>query len=211
MASSSPPHRSDDSDGEDYDHLMSAVIPVSSLACIRKRNADHLDSDDAPLPSLNLALQWVNSNHLESIIAFANRKRLRPDQVTAIETHARDPLPVQLSKIYILGLTNENALAKFQAAKPTFEINSALKTNITRAVNATLCSSNISQYRGETRKNDVQALLLCFRWGNFVAGTEHDQAAMDIVQKSITDAFIQSRSIIKEIMKSVENPLKQCT
>jgi hypothetical protein len=68
--------------------------------------------------------------------------------------------------------------------------------------------------------------LLRFRWGNFVAGTEHDQAAMDIVQKSIADAFTQSRSIIKkevreqsllisllliiliprQIVKSVENP-----
>lgn len=67
--------------------------------------------------------------------------------------------------------------------------------------------------------------MLRFRWGNFVAGTEHDQAAMDIVQKSIADAFTQSRSIIKkevrepsllisllliliprQIVKSVENP-----
>ncbi|KAF7350243.1 hypothetical protein MVEN_01327800 [Mycena venus] len=224
MASSSPPRRSDDSDDDDYDRLMSAVTPVSSPARTRKHNADHLDSDDVPPSSLNLALQRVNGNHLESIIAFANRKRLRPDQITAVETYAGDPLPVQLSKIYVLGLANENALAKFQAAKPTFEINSALKTNITRAVNATLCSSNISQYRGETGKNDVQVSFdlgwhrsysmlafrhYCsrFRWGNFVAGTEHDQAAMDIIQKSIADAFTQSRSIIKkEIVKSVENP-----
>ncbi|KAJ7347292.1 hypothetical protein DFH08DRAFT_1002059 [Mycena albidolilacea] len=212
MASSSPPRRSDDSDDEDYDRLMSATTPVSSPTRTRKRNtdhldSDHLDSDDAPLPSLNLALQRVNGNHLESITSFATRKRLRPDQITAVEMHAGDPLPVQLSKIYILGLANENALAKFQAAKPTFEINSALKTNMTRAVNATLCSSNISQYRGETGKNDIQALLLRFRWGNFVPGTEHDQAAMDIVQKFIADAFTQSRSIIKkEIVKSVEIP-----
>ncbi|KAJ7800827.1 hypothetical protein B0H14DRAFT_2615856 [Mycena olivaceomarginata] len=161
MASLSPPRRSDDSDDDDYDRLMSAVTPVFSPARTRKRNAnhldsDHLDSDDVPPSSLNLALQRVNGNHLESIIAFANRKRLRPDQIIAVETHAGDPLPVQLSKIYVLGLTNENALAKFQAVKPTFEINSALKTNITRAVNATLCSSNISQYRGETGKNVVQ-------------------------------------------------------
>ncbi|KAJ7693295.1 hypothetical protein B0H14DRAFT_3531177 [Mycena olivaceomarginata] len=148
MASSSSPRRSDDSDDQDSDHLMFAVTLVSSPARTRKRNADHLDSDhldsdDAPLPSLNLALQRINGNHLESIIAFANWKRLHPDQ---------------LSKIYILGLANENAHAKFQAAKPTFEINLALKMNITWAVNATLCSSNISQYRGETGKNNIQSL-----------------------------------------------------
>ncbi|KAJ7369195.1 hypothetical protein DFH08DRAFT_948047 [Mycena albidolilacea] len=71
-----PPRRSNDSDDYDYDRLMSAVTPVSSPARTRKRNADHLDSDhldsdDAPPSSLNLALQRVNGNHLESIIAFA--------------------------------------------------------------------------------------------------------------------------------------------
>ncbi|KAJ7302191.1 hypothetical protein DFH08DRAFT_826817 [Mycena albidolilacea] len=75
-----------------------------------------------------------------------------------------------------------------------------------------LCSSNISQCRGETGKNDIQSLLSRFHWGNFVVGTDHDQAAMDVVQKFIADIFTQSRSIIKkellpfQIVKSVENP-----
>jgi hypothetical protein len=68
-----------------------------------------------------------------------------------------------------------------------------------------------------------QALLCRHRWGNFVVGTEHDRAAMDIIQKFIGDAFTQSRSIIKkevrqsyltsstftiwlQIVKSVEMP-----
>ncbi|KAJ7833463.1 hypothetical protein B0H14DRAFT_2591492 [Mycena olivaceomarginata] len=58
MASSSPPRRSDDSDSDDYDRLMSAVTLVSSPARTRKRNTDRLDSDDVPPSSLNLALQW---------------------------------------------------------------------------------------------------------------------------------------------------------
>ncbi|KAJ7803684.1 hypothetical protein B0H14DRAFT_2613131 [Mycena olivaceomarginata] len=186
MASLSPPRRSDDSDNEDYDSLMSAVTPVKTPAPNRKRNTDHLNGSDEPLPSLDLSLM---------------------QQLTAVETFARDPIPVQLGKIFATCLANENTLAKFQAVKPTFEINSALKTNITRTVNAMLCSSNISQYRGETGKNDVQALLSRYLWGNFVVGTEHDQAAMDIVQKFIAEVFTQSRSIIKkELVKSVESP-----
>jgi hypothetical protein len=68
-----------------------------------------------------------------------------------------------------------------------------------------------------------QALLCRHRWGNFVVGTEHDRAAMDVIQKFIGDAFTQSRSIIKkevrrcylissmfsiwlQIVKSVETP-----
>ncbi|KAJ7194511.1 hypothetical protein GGX14DRAFT_404556 [Mycena pura] len=207
MASSSPPRRSDDSDDENYDSLMSAITPLSTPAAPRKRNADHLDTSDVPLPLLDLALQRVNGNHLGAITAFATRKRLRPEQLTAIETFARDPIPVQLGKIFATCLANENTLAKFQAAKPTFEINSALKTNITRAVNAMLCSTNIPQYRGETGKSNIQSLLIRYRWGNFVIGTEHDQAAMDVVQKFIAEVFTQSRSIIKkELVKSVENP-----
>ncbi|KAJ7842590.1 hypothetical protein B0H13DRAFT_1909764 [Mycena leptocephala] len=50
-----------------------------------------------------------------------------------------------------------------------------------------------------------QALLCRHCWGNFVVGTEHDRAAMDVIQKFIGDAFTQSHSIIKkEIVKSVE-------
>jgi hypothetical protein len=98
----------------------------------------------------------VNGNHLGAITAFATRKYLRPEQLTAVYTFAGDPIPVQLGKIFVICLANENTLAKFQAAKLTFEINSALKTNIMRAVNTILCSSNISQYRGETGKNDIQ-------------------------------------------------------
>ncbi|KAJ7917333.1 hypothetical protein B0H13DRAFT_2443035 [Mycena leptocephala] len=206
--SSSPP--ANDSDDDDYQNLMSTATPVTTPnRNTRKRNADHLGDANhgLPLPSLELSLVRTNGNHLGVITSFAARKRLRPEQLTAVEAFARDPLTVQLGKLYATCLANENTLAKFQAAKPRFEINSALKTNLTRAVNAMLCSSKISQYKGETGKNDILALLCRHRWGNFVVGTEHDRAAMDIIQKFIGDAFTQSRSIIKkEIVKSVETP-----
>lgn len=158
MASSSSPGSVDHSDDEDdYGALMSTVSPNTSPTVSRKRNGDHLDTDDdnLPLPSLDLALR-ANGNHVGAITAFATRKRLRPEQMTALEVFMADPIPVQLGKIFALGLATDNTLAKFQAAKPPFEINSALKTNITRAVNAMLCSSKASQYKGETGKNDVQ-------------------------------------------------------
>jgi hypothetical protein len=43
-----------------------------------------------------------------------------------------------------------------------------------------------------------QSLLSQHHWGNFVVGTEHNQAAMDVVQKFIAEVFTQSRSIIKK-------------
>ncbi|KAJ7811766.1 hypothetical protein B0H13DRAFT_1926529 [Mycena leptocephala] len=200
MASSSSPRSVDHSDDEDdYGTLMSTVSPNTSPTVSRKRNGDHLDTDDdnLPLPSLDLALR-ANGNHVGAITAFATRKRLRPEQMTALEVFMADPIPVQLGKIFALGLATDNTLAKFQAAKPPFEINSALKTNITRAVNAMLCSSKASQYKGETGKNDVQSLLIRHRWGNFVIGTEHDKAAMDVILKFIGETYTQSRSIIKK-------------
>ncbi|KAJ7302190.1 hypothetical protein DFH08DRAFT_978047 [Mycena albidolilacea] len=108
MASSSPTRRSDDSEDEDYDRLMSAVTPVTSPARSRKRNTDHLDPSDVPPSSLDLALQRVNGNHLGAISAFATRKRLRPEQLTAVDTFAGDPIPVQLGKIFAICLANEN-------------------------------------------------------------------------------------------------------
>ncbi|KAJ7856008.1 hypothetical protein B0H13DRAFT_2357614 [Mycena leptocephala] len=210
MASSSSSRSVDHSDDEDdYGAQMSTVSPNTSPTVSRKRNDDHLDTDDdnLPLPSLDLALR-ANGNHVGAITAFAIRKRLRPEQMTALEVFMADPIPVQLGKIFAWGLATDNTLAKFQAAKPPFEINSALKTNIIWAVNAMLCSSKASQYKGETGKNDVQSLLIRHRWGNFAIGTEHDKAAMDIVLKFIRETYSPSRSIIKkEIVKSLELPV----
>ncbi|KAJ7222557.1 hypothetical protein GGX14DRAFT_558649 [Mycena pura] len=187
MASSCPSRTSspDFGDEDEYSNLMSTVTPISS-------------------PARKLALR-PNGNHLQVIGAYATRKRLRPEQVAEVESFFSDPFPVQMAKLFVNVKANENALAKFQAAKPKFEINSDLKTNLTRATNATLCSIQITQYRGEAAKNDVQTLLTRHRWGNFVAGTEHDKAAMDVIQKFIGDVLTQSRSAIKkEIVKSVE-------
>lgn len=49
-----------------------------------------------------------------------------------------------------------------------------------------------------TYQDSLQTLLTRHRWGNFVAGTEHDQAAMDVIQKFIGDVLTQSRSAIKK-------------
>ncbi|KAF7352113.1 hypothetical protein MVEN_01174300 [Mycena venus] len=200
---SSSPHINDNDD--DYDLLMSNVTPSSSPT--RKRTADdaQLNENDLEEPLPSALVLRPNGNHLRAITSFATRKRLRPEQVTEVEAFVNDPPSVQLAKIFVSLKANENMLAKFQAAKPHFEINAALKTNLTRAVNAMLCSSKITQYKGEIAKNDVQTLLLRHRWGNFVVGTEHDKFSMDTVQKFIGDVFTQSRSVIKkEIVKSVE-------
>ncbi|KAJ7501895.1 hypothetical protein B0H11DRAFT_2368791 [Mycena galericulata] len=208
MASSSSPRRLfDDDDDDDYSNLMSTTTPVTSPA--RKRSADDANLDEPPASISGALSLRPNGNHLQAVATYATRKRLRPEQVAEIEGFLNDPVPVQMAKLFVNLKAQENTLAKFQAAKPKFEINSALKTNITRAVNATLCSSHITQYKGEAARNDVQTLLIRHRWGNFVVGTEHDKSAMDIVQKFIGDVFTQSRSIINkepEIVKSVEVP-----
>jgi hypothetical protein len=98
MRSSSPPP-ADDSDDDNYQDLMSTATPVTTPnRNTRKRNADHLGDDGLPLPSLELSLVRTNGNHLGAITSFAARKRLRPEQLTAVEAFARDPLPVQLGE-----------------------------------------------------------------------------------------------------------------
>ncbi|KAJ7794830.1 hypothetical protein B0H13DRAFT_2512084, partial [Mycena leptocephala] len=167
--SSSPPP-ADDSDDDNYQDLMSTATPVTTPnRNTRKRNADHLGDDGLPLPSLELSLVRTNGNHLGAITSFAARKRLRPEQLTAVEAFARDPLPVQLGKLY-------------PPASPTRTPSQSFKLRN----HSTPVSS---------------------RWGNFVVGTEHDRAAMDVIRNSLVMPLPQSRSIIKkEIVKSVETP-----
>ncbi|KAJ7165452.1 hypothetical protein C8R43DRAFT_1122174 [Mycena crocata] len=196
-------------DDDDYSVLMSTATPVTSPA--RKRTADDADLDSDAASSTSGALPVAiraNGNHLQVISAYATRKRLRPEQVTEVENFLSDPVPVQLAKLFVNQKATENALAKFQAAKPKFEINGDLKANLTRATNATLCSTHLTQYKGEAAKNDIQTMLMRHRWGNFVAGTEHDKAAMDTIQKFIGEALTQQRAAIKkEIVKSVLQPV----
>ncbi|KAF8206101.1 hypothetical protein K438DRAFT_2092440 [Mycena galopus ATCC 62051] len=140
--------------------------------------------------TLVLALR-SNANDIRILTSFATHKRLRPEQVTAVTTMLNEPHHVQMAKIFAAVLANENALARFQAAKPKFQINSDLKTNLTRAVNLMLFSRKITEYKGDVAKNTVQTLLLRVRhhWGNFVVGTEHDKSSMDVVSKFLGDVL----------------------
>ncbi|KAJ7367151.1 hypothetical protein DFH08DRAFT_797983 [Mycena albidolilacea] len=185
---------------------MSAVTPTSTPHRKRTVHDAQLDDDDSETPPLPGALVLqTNGNHLRMMSSYATRKRLRPEQLAEVESFLRDPPAVQMAKIFIDMKATKNALDKFQAAKPQFEINAALKANLTRAVNAILCSSQVTHYKGDSTKSEVQTLLFRHRWGNFVIGTEHDKSSMDTVTKFIADVFTQSRSIMKkEIVKSVE-------
>jgi hypothetical protein len=163
--SSSPPHNNsplfDDDDEDNYQNLMSAVTLTSTPH--RKRTAhdaqlDDNDSETPPLPGA-LVLQ-TNGNHLRMISSYATRKHLRPEQLAEVESFLRDPPAVQMARIFIDMKATKNALNKFQATKPQFEINAALKINLTRAVNAILCSSQITHYKGDSTKSEVQVSFL---------------------------------------------------
>ncbi|KAJ7651072.1 hypothetical protein FB45DRAFT_889558 [Roridomyces roridus] len=194
-----------DSDDGDYSALMSVQSPLPSPARKRTSGDAGLDEEEEEDDSSTAARVVPNGNHLQNVSAYAARKRLRHEQIAEIETFLGDPAPVQRTKLFIDIKSLENQLAKFQAAKPKFEVNSDLKTNLTWAVNAALCSPNITQYKGEDARNDIVTLLTRHHWGNFVVGTENDSAAMDVVVKCIGDIFTQSRSTMKkEIVASVE-------
>ncbi|KAJ7797451.1 hypothetical protein B0H14DRAFT_3493725 [Mycena olivaceomarginata] len=173
---------------------MSAVTPTSTPHRKRTAHDAQLDDDDSETPPLPGALVLqTNGNHLRMISSYATRKHLRPEQLAEVESFLRDPPAVQMAKIFIDMKVTKNALDKFQTAKPQFKINAVLKTNLTRAVNVILCSSQVTHYKGDSTKSEVQTLLFRHRWDNFVIGTEHDKSSMDIVTKFIAD-----------IVKSVE-------
>ncbi|KAF8145505.1 hypothetical protein K438DRAFT_1991796 [Mycena galopus ATCC 62051] len=176
--------------------MSSTALPSSSPP---RASSPVDDEDDYAQLMLNATPVLCFSSPMGIIFtAFATRKRLHPEQISEVEGFVNDPPAVQLAKIFVTLKANENVLATFQAAKPQFEINTALKTNITRAVNAMLCSSKITQYKGETAKSNVQTLLLRHRWGNFVVGTEHDKFSMDTIMKFIRGVFMQSRLTVKK-------------
>ncbi|KAJ7808636.1 hypothetical protein B0H14DRAFT_3482142 [Mycena olivaceomarginata] len=174
---------------------MASSLPPSSSP--PRNNSPPFDDDDED--------NYQNLMSAVTPTSTPHRKRTAHDAQLDNDDSETPPLPVQMAKIFIDMKATKNGLDKFQAAKPQFEIKAALKTNLTRVVNVILCSSQVTHYKGDSTKSEVQTLLFRHRWGNFVIGTEHDKSSMDTVTKFIADVFTQSCSIMKkEIVKSVE-------
>ncbi|KAJ7364337.1 hypothetical protein DFH08DRAFT_798697 [Mycena albidolilacea] len=141
----------------------------------------------------------TNQNIVSAARQYAERKRLRSDQVTALEVFlnvSRTPLPLRGQDAH-RPLGPRNQVEKIVTSKPTFEVSEDCKTNIRKYAPAVLLSSKINVYKGEGITHILTDIIKRHRF-DLPPGVEHVPADWAKVLAIVQDALMQTRSKVKK-------------
>ncbi|KAF7335903.1 hypothetical protein MSAN_02327400 [Mycena sanguinolenta] len=203
---SSRPTSSFSDDNDDFRGMMDAMAQSSPIAPrFAKRthntmigNNDTSDDDtNTVAPPAALATQSIsaNQNIITAVRLYAEKKRLRIDQIT--ETEAFVTMLVNT-----LALVNQ--LKKFEDSKAPFEISADLSVNIKKYAPAVLLSSKTNVYKGDTTTDVLLAIIKKYRF-NIPLGLENIPADWAKIVAACQEALTQKRSTIK---KAIDASLK---
>ncbi|KAJ6556091.1 hypothetical protein B0H19DRAFT_1262202 [Mycena capillaripes] len=200
----STPFDDDDDDFRAMKDTMahsSPVAPPAGNAPKRTHGAmmgdDDTTSDNeqetAPAPPFALA----NQNLVAAAKHYAERKRLRIDQITEAEVFLKDPPSLRDVKLLINTFALVNQLQKFNDSKAPFEVSTDLSTNIKKYAPAVLLSSKINVYKGDTATDGLMAIIKIYRF-DIPLGLENIPADWGKIVAVAQEALTQTRSTIKK-------------
>ncbi|KAJ7306935.1 hypothetical protein DFH08DRAFT_1073190 [Mycena albidolilacea] len=211
---SSRPSTPVDSD-DDIRNAMTQETPTAPrTSAASKRNHaamagdDNTGSDDergsgGALP-LNLTLP--NQNVVAAAKHYAEKKRLRGDQLTELGLFLKEPASLReaklLTNIFALG----NQLEQVVASKPSFELSPDLETNIQKYAPAILLSDKIASYKGECPTTCLTEVIKRLRF--IPDGLENIPADWGKVVSYSEYSLTQRRSKIKKVIRSSLKPQK---
>ncbi|KAJ7671104.1 hypothetical protein B0H14DRAFT_3690667 [Mycena olivaceomarginata] len=139
----------------------------------------------------------TNQNIVSAARQYAERKRLRGDQVTALEVFLNEPPSLReakmLTDLWALG----NQVEKIVTSKPAFEVSEDCETNIRKYAPAVLLSSKINVYKGEGITHILTDIIKRHRF-DLPPGVEHVPADWAKVLAIVQDALTQTRSKVKK-------------
>ncbi|KAJ7686814.1 hypothetical protein B0H17DRAFT_1204021 [Mycena rosella] len=158
------PHQSD----LDVDAQLAAAMaaesplpptPLGRNPLKRPRTNDDDDSqnedDDGDLltsiaPSRPSGDATANANRNVLVFAkqFATHKRLRPTQISEVETFAADPIATRQIKMYTVMLAIEGRLEAMRTATADFKVSASLNKNLQRLALGILVSPQLAAYKG---------------------------------------------------------------
>ncbi|KAJ6481966.1 hypothetical protein C8R45DRAFT_1151229 [Mycena sanguinolenta] len=153
------------------------------------------DNDNDTVPTFALP----NQNVVMTVQRYGERKRLRPEQLTAVALFVQDPPAVREAKLLINVLHLENELGKIITSAPQFEVSPALEKNVHDLAIAVLLSSKISAYKGSVPTNTLLEIIKKQRF-DLPVGIENRPADFAKVITAVQDAFTQLRSKIKKAL-----------
>ncbi|KAJ7330335.1 hypothetical protein DFH08DRAFT_966895 [Mycena albidolilacea] len=139
----------------------------------------------------------TNQNIVSAARQYAERKRLRSDQVTALEVFLNEPPSLReakmLTDLWALG----NQVEKIITSKPAFEVSEDCETNIRKYAPAVLLSSKINVYKGDGIKHILTDIIKRHRF-NLLPRVEHVPADWTKVLAIVQDALTQMCSKVKK-------------
>ncbi|KAF7342691.1 hypothetical protein MSAN_02027000 [Mycena sanguinolenta] len=171
--------------------------PPWSKTAGSKRNHNAMansESDDEQHPSgtgTTLTVVAANQNIVAATKLYANKKRLRSDQVPELEQFAIDPPSLREVKLFanLLFLGNEVSKSRHCPAL----------TNINKYAPAVLLSSKITTYKGNAATDLLLIILKKYRF-DIPPGLEHYLANWAKIVTAVQYALTQRRSKIKKLI-----------
>ncbi|KAJ7761725.1 hypothetical protein B0H16DRAFT_1809836 [Mycena metata] len=150
-----------------------------------------------PTPlSLSTGNILVSRNTTTVVHHHAKKQRLRPEQMTQVDTFMTDSQTIRETKLYIGILGIQNDLQKIIAAKPAYS-----GTNIQVYVAPVLLSPKLATYKGTEPVQLVFNIIKKYRFDT-PAGFENIPADAAKITTTIEEAFTQGRSKFKKILFS---------
>ncbi|KAJ7648431.1 hypothetical protein B0H17DRAFT_959032 [Mycena rosella] len=154
-----------------------------------------------------------NQNLVAVAKRYAERKRLRTDQVTEVEVFlnvgpsdpllyapelsSKDSASAREVKMFVNMFALENKIDKIVTAKAAYQVSPNLNKNIINYAPAVLLSSKVTEYKGQGVTNILLAILKKHRF-DLPAGIENIPADWAKVIDVVKEALTQKRSKIKQ-------------
>ncbi|KAJ7040961.1 hypothetical protein C8F04DRAFT_1305675 [Mycena alexandri] len=167
------------------------------------RSSDATENDyrmpAAPLAALSTGNILVSRNVTSTLHNHAKKQKLRPDQMTQVDTFLTDSQTIRETKLYIGILGLQNDLQKIIAAKPAYSVSPELKANIQTYIAPVLLSPKLTAYKGSEPVQIIFNLVKKYRF-DAPAGFENNPADAGKITATIEDAFTQGRSKFKKLL-----------
>ncbi|KAJ7788682.1 hypothetical protein B0H14DRAFT_3576126 [Mycena olivaceomarginata] len=191
----------------------SPLGPSPSLS-LSKRTHFAMANDDEPegQPAIQ---PLVNQNIVSAARRHAESKRLRTEQVSAVEdfikasafflfiiiltVHIKEPISLRDAKIYAAILAMGNKINDIVVAQPAYEVSDDLKKNLQEYAAAFLLSSKTINYKGDEATNLLLAIVKS-RGFDIPAGIENIPADYAKLTSATQYALTQERSSLKKLI-----------
>ncbi|KAJ6619170.1 hypothetical protein B0H10DRAFT_2189155 [Mycena sp. CBHHK59/15] len=130
-----------------------------------------------PLPDAGVAASTgtINQNVAVAAKRYTEKKQLRGEQKTELDTFLKDPASLREAKLFVNLLHVDNLINQIVIATAPYEVSASLEKNISNYAAAVLLSSKISTYKGANPTNILLAILKKHRF-DLPAGIEHNSA-----------------------------------